>query len=57
MCFALSLLRASWLKDVNPDAEQLFGMVAEVFTFWAKSHVRFDAQCFVFISPVKEKLS
>uniref|UniRef100_A0A3Q3G2B0 Ryanodine receptor 2b (cardiac) n=1 Tax=Labrus bergylta TaxID=56723 RepID=A0A3Q3G2B0_9LABR len=30
--------RASWLKDSNPDAEQLFSMVAEVFTFWAKSH-------------------
>ncbi|CAJ1067174.1 ryanodine receptor 2 [Xyrichtys novacula] len=30
--------RASWLKDSNPDAEQLFSMVAEVFIFWAKSH-------------------
>ncbi|XP_078017038.1 ryanodine receptor 2 [Epinephelus lanceolatus] len=30
--------RASWLKESNPDAEQLFSMVAEVFIFWAKSH-------------------
>ncbi|KAM9345211.1 ryanodine receptor 2-like [Symphorus nematophorus] len=30
--------RASWLKELNPDAEQLFNMVAEVFVFWAKSH-------------------
>ncbi|XP_068183975.1 ryanodine receptor 2 isoform X2 [Antennarius striatus] len=30
--------RASWLKDSNPDAQQLFRMVSEVFIFWAKSH-------------------
>ncbi|XP_051233720.1 ryanodine receptor 2 [Dicentrarchus labrax] len=30
--------RASWLKESNPDAEQLFSMVAVVFIFWAKSH-------------------
>uniref|UniRef100_A0A671YWR5 Ryanodine receptor 2 n=1 Tax=Sparus aurata TaxID=8175 RepID=A0A671YWR5_SPAAU len=30
--------RASWLKESNHDAEQLFSMVAEVFIFWAKSH-------------------
>ncbi|XP_047459189.1 ryanodine receptor 2 isoform X2 [Mugil cephalus] len=30
--------RARWLKEPNPEAEQLFGMVAEVFIFWAKSH-------------------
>ncbi|KAM3606327.1 uncharacterized protein V6R79_014397 [Siganus canaliculatus] len=30
--------RASWLKESNSDAEQLFSMVAEVFIFWAKSH-------------------
>ncbi|KAK7901892.1 hypothetical protein WMY93_018661 [Mugilogobius chulae] len=30
--------RASWLTEMNPDAEQLFSMVAEVFIFWAKSH-------------------
>lgn len=40
MCLGLSCLRASWLKELNPDAEQLFTMVAEVFRFWAKSHVR-----------------
>ncbi|XP_047191096.1 ryanodine receptor 2-like isoform X3 [Scophthalmus maximus] len=30
--------RASWLKESNPEAEQLFSMVAELFIFWAKSH-------------------
>ncbi|XP_068597641.1 ryanodine receptor 2-like [Brachionichthys hirsutus] len=30
--------RASWLKESNPDAQQLFRMVSEVFIFWAKSH-------------------
>uniref|UniRef100_A0AAV2JJ13 Ryanodine receptor 2-like n=1 Tax=Knipowitschia caucasica TaxID=637954 RepID=A0AAV2JJ13_KNICA len=30
--------RASWLTEMNPDAVQLFSMVAEVFIFWAKSH-------------------
>ncbi|KAM7385413.1 hypothetical protein PAMP_001499 [Pampus punctatissimus] len=30
--------RASWQKEMNPEAEQLFSMVAEVFIFWAKSH-------------------
>uniref|UniRef100_A0A3B4UXI4 Ryanodine receptor 2-like n=1 Tax=Seriola dumerili TaxID=41447 RepID=A0A3B4UXI4_SERDU len=27
-----------WSLDSNPEAEQLFSMVAEVFIFWAKSH-------------------
>uniref|UniRef100_A0A3B5KSP6 Uncharacterized protein n=1 Tax=Xiphophorus couchianus TaxID=32473 RepID=A0A3B5KSP6_9TELE len=27
-----------WLKESNPEAEELFRMVAEVFIFWAKSH-------------------
>ncbi|XP_034049809.1 ryanodine receptor 2 isoform X2 [Thalassophryne amazonica] len=30
--------RARWLKESNPQAEELFRMVAEVFIFWAKSH-------------------
>ncbi|XP_077586244.1 ryanodine receptor 2 [Stigmatopora nigra] len=30
--------RAFWQKQSNPDAQQLFNMVAEVFIFWAKSH-------------------
>ncbi|CAL8391441.1 unnamed protein product, partial [Arctogadus glacialis] len=30
--------RASWLKECDPEAQQLFGMVADIFTFWAKSH-------------------
>ncbi|XP_071061794.1 ryanodine receptor 2 isoform X1 [Pseudochaenichthys georgianus] len=40
--------RASWLKEPNPDAEQLFCMVAEVFIFWAKSHnFKWEEQNFV----------
>ncbi|KAF3708096.1 Ryanodine receptor 2 [Channa argus] len=34
----VDLNRASWLKESNPAAEQLFSMVAKVFMFWAKSH-------------------
>ncbi|KAK6293921.1 hypothetical protein J4Q44_G00362470 [Coregonus suidteri] len=30
--------RAKWLKEPNPEAEEVFRMVAEVFIFWAKSH-------------------
>ncbi|XP_077469715.1 ryanodine receptor 2 [Stigmatopora argus] len=30
--------RALWQQQSNPDAHQLFNMVAEVFIFWAKSH-------------------
>ncbi|KAL0964499.1 hypothetical protein UPYG_G00324660 [Umbra pygmaea] len=30
--------RASWLREPNHEAESLFGMVAEIFMFWAKSH-------------------
>ncbi|XP_015234788.1 PREDICTED: ryanodine receptor 2 [Cyprinodon variegatus] len=30
--------RGRWLKESNPEAEELFRMVAEVFIFWAKSH-------------------
>ncbi|XP_028459753.1 LOW QUALITY PROTEIN: ryanodine receptor 2 [Perca flavescens] len=40
--------RASWLKESNPDTEQLFSMVAEVFIFWAKSHnFKWEEQNFV----------
>ncbi len=59
MCFGPSCVRASWLKETNPEAEQLFSMVAEVFVFWAKSHVRTTLTfvCFVFlISTVQLKL-
>lgn len=48
MCFGVSCLRASWLKESNPGAEQLFSMVAEVFIFWAKSHVRMTHSVFFF---------
>lgn len=40
----LLYFRASWLKELNPDAELLFSMVAEVFIFWVKSHVRMTHQ-------------
>ncbi|KAJ6664647.1 hypothetical protein lerEdw1_006220 [Lerista edwardsae] len=30
--------RARWLKEPNPEAEDLFRMVAEVFIYWSKSH-------------------
>ncbi|NXC37611.1 RYR2 protein, partial [Penelope pileata] len=30
--------RARWLKEPNPEAEELFRMVAEVFIYWSKSH-------------------
>ncbi|KAJ3610589.1 hypothetical protein NHX12_022681 [Muraenolepis orangiensis] len=30
--------RASWLKECDPEAQQLFRMVADIFTFWARSH-------------------
>ncbi|CAG5911922.1 unnamed protein product [Menidia menidia] len=30
--------RARWLKESDPEAEELFRMVAEIFIFWAKSH-------------------
>ncbi|XP_061645502.1 ryanodine receptor 2-like isoform X2 [Phyllopteryx taeniolatus] len=30
--------RARWQQESNPDAEELFCLVAEVFIFWAKSH-------------------
>ncbi|XP_069548702.1 ryanodine receptor 2 [Brachyistius frenatus] len=40
--------RAIWLKDPNPEAQQLFSMVAEVFIFWAKSHnFKWEEQNFV----------
>uniref|UniRef100_A0A7M4FE55 Ryanodine receptor 2 n=1 Tax=Crocodylus porosus TaxID=8502 RepID=A0A7M4FE55_CROPO len=30
--------RAKWLKEPNPEAEELFRMVADVFIYWSKSH-------------------
>lgn len=35
----LLLSRARWLTCPDPDAEELFRMVGEVFIFWSKSHV------------------
>lgn len=31
--------RARWLTCPDPDAEELFRMVGEVFIYWSKSHV------------------
>lgn len=42
--------RARWLKESNPEAEELFRMAAEIFIFWAKSHVSkclFYCPCFI----------
>ena len=33
------LLRAHWLTEPNPSAEELFRMVGEIFIYWSKSHV------------------
>uniref|UniRef100_A0A6I8PD25 Ryanodine receptor 1 n=1 Tax=Ornithorhynchus anatinus TaxID=9258 RepID=A0A6I8PD25_ORNAN len=30
--------RAHWLTEPNPDAEELFRMVGEIFIYWCKSH-------------------
>ncbi|XP_043918075.1 LOW QUALITY PROTEIN: ryanodine receptor 1-like [Protopterus annectens] len=30
--------RANWLTEPDPDAEELFRLVGEVFIFWSKSH-------------------
>lgn len=37
--FSLFNFRAKWLKEPNPEAEDLFRMVADVFIYWSKSHV------------------
>ncbi|KAF6736299.1 Ryanodine receptor 2 [Oryzias melastigma] len=45
--------RARWLKEPIPEAEQLFGMVAEVFIFWAKSHhFKWEEQNYVVQSEI-----
>lgn len=31
--------RAQWLTEPNPNAEELFRMVGEIFIYWSKSHV------------------
>lgn len=36
---AACVCRARWLTCPDPDAEELFRMVGEVFIFWSKSHV------------------
>ncbi|KAB5561969.1 hypothetical protein PHYPO_G00012580 [Pangasianodon hypophthalmus] len=40
--------RILWLREMNADAERLFTLVADVFTFWAKSHnFKWEEQNFV----------
>ncbi|GAA6086533.1 ryanodine receptor 2 isoform X1, partial [Tachysurus ichikawai] len=40
--------RILWLKQKSADAERLFTLVADVFTFWAKSHnFKWEEQNFV----------
>ncbi|XP_053538759.1 ryanodine receptor 2 isoform X6 [Ictalurus punctatus] len=40
--------RILWLREMNADAERLFSLVADVFTFWAKSHnFKWEEQNFV----------
>ncbi|KAJ8013934.1 hypothetical protein DPEC_G00035000 [Dallia pectoralis] len=40
--------RASWLREPNNEAERLFGLVAEIFLFWAKSHnFKWEEQSYV----------
>ncbi|XP_075894426.1 ryanodine receptor 2 [Nelusetta ayraudi] len=40
--------RACWIKESNPNAVQLYSMVADVFVFWAKSHnFKWEEQNFV----------
>ncbi|KAF5904193.1 ryanodine receptor 2-like, partial [Clarias magur] len=40
--------RILWLRKMNADAERLFTLVADIFTFWAKSHnFKWEEQNFV----------
>ncbi|KAI1893681.1 hypothetical protein AGOR_G00126200 [Albula goreensis] len=45
--------RASWLTCPDPDAEELFRMVGEVFIFWSKSHnFKREEQNFVVMNEI-----
>ncbi|XP_050977788.1 ryanodine receptor 1 isoform X5 [Labeo rohita] len=45
--------RARWLTCRDPDAEELFRMVGEVFIFWSKSHnFKREEQNFVVINEI-----
>ncbi|XP_060765620.1 ryanodine receptor 1 isoform X1 [Neoarius graeffei] len=45
--------RARWLTCPDPDAEELFRMVGEVFIFWSKSHnFKREEQNFVVINEI-----
>ncbi|XP_031434602.1 ryanodine receptor 2 isoform X2 [Clupea harengus] len=44
----VDLHRVSWLRELTPEAEELFSMVADIFIFWAKSHnFKWEEQNFV----------
>ncbi|XP_012989669.2 ryanodine receptor 2 isoform X4 [Esox lucius] len=46
--------RASWLREPNYEAERLFGLVAEIFIFWAKSHnFKWEEQSYVLQNEIK----
>ncbi|XP_076875611.1 ryanodine receptor 1 isoform X2 [Brachyhypopomus gauderio] len=45
--------RARWLTCPNPDAEELFRMVGEVFIYWSKSHnFKREEQNFVVMNEI-----
>uniref|UniRef100_A0A4W4GAQ9 Ryanodine receptor 1 n=1 Tax=Electrophorus electricus TaxID=8005 RepID=A0A4W4GAQ9_ELEEL len=45
--------RARWLTSPDPDAEDLFRMVGEVFIFWSKSHnFKREEQNFVVLNEI-----
>ncbi|XP_062407677.1 ryanodine receptor 1b isoform X3 [Sardina pilchardus] len=45
--------RARWLTNPDPDAEDLFRMVGEVFIFWSKSHnFKREEQNFVVMNEI-----
>ncbi|XP_041919811.1 ryanodine receptor 1b isoform X8 [Alosa sapidissima] len=45
--------RARWLTNPDPDAEELFRMVGEVFIFWSKSHnFKREEQNFVVMNEI-----
>ncbi|XP_041921605.1 ryanodine receptor 2 isoform X1 [Alosa sapidissima] len=44
----VDLHRVSWLRELTPEAETLFSMVADIFIFWTKSHnFKWEEQNFV----------
>uniref|UniRef100_A0A3B3RB91 Ryanodine receptor 2 n=1 Tax=Paramormyrops kingsleyae TaxID=1676925 RepID=A0A3B3RB91_9TELE len=44
--------RAKWLKEPNPEAEELFRMVAEVFIFWFSHNWKFTLAAFILVNTI-----